>query len=278
MKNWIHTPSHPDIARYVECYWFIDRDRAGQNADFPKLNPDPSAHLIFAPAAQRYYYHAGSKEMQGQGSHWLYPHVRTLIMDHSRDFQIAAVKFHPGALYALGLDVDAPRLDDTQVVTSDTLPLHQPIEADALVARAAAEPDAFFAQMEHLLLPWFARAQADKHSKLTSAALPLLLDTPVGELGDKLYCSQRTLERSFARVTGLTLKQYQSMVRLDTLLEALYQQAEADIDWAAIAVQFGFSDQPHLIRYLKRTLGTTPGKYAKQRDFTIDIYGDFERS
>jgi len=57
------------------------------------------------------------------------------------------------------------------------------------------------------------------------------------------------------------------------MLEYLYQRDLQEIDWVELAYQFGFSDQPHLIRYLKSTIGATPNVYAKQRDLTIDIYG-----
>ncbi len=38
---------------------------------------------------------------------------------------------------------------------------------------------------------------------------------PIAKIGKSLHCSQRTIERAFLRVTNLTLKQYQSMIRLD---------------------------------------------------------------
>ena len=63
------------------------------------------------------------------------------------------------------------------------------------------------------------------------------------------------------------------MNRLEAILEFLYQREQSDIDWVDIAYQFGFSDQPHLIRYLKKQLGLTPQDYALQRGFTIDVYG-----
>ncbi|MGP1782604.1 AraC family transcriptional regulator, partial [Shewanella frigidimarina] len=47
-------------------------------------------------------------------------------------------------------------------------------------------------------------------------------------------------------------------------------------DWAALADQYGFSDQPHLIRQMKKILGVTPAGYISARDLVIDIYGDFE--
>jgi AraC-like DNA-binding protein len=128
-------------------------------------------------------------------------------------------------------------------------------------------------KLDQLLLPLIAHSHEDRHSELTRRVIPLLASTLINELADKLNCSQRTLERSFLKVTGLTLKQCQAMHRLETILEYLYQRKHSDIDWADIAYQFGFSDQPHFIRYLKQQINVTPKSYVQQRGFTIDVYG-----
>ncbi|WP_348650709.1 hypothetical protein [Thalassomonas sp. RHCl1] len=53
----------------------------------------------------------------------------------------------------------------------------------------------------------------------------------------------------------MTLKQCQPINKLEALLEHLYQRDIGDIDWVETSYQFGFSAQPHLIRYLKSQLG-----------------------
>ena len=128
-------------------------------------------------------------------------------------------------------------------------------------------------QLDALFLSWLNNSREDQHSERTRKALTLLDETPISELGSMLHCSQRTVERSFSRVTDLTLKQYLTMNKLDILLEYLYQRDANDIDWVEIAYQFGFSDQPHLIRHLKKQIGLTPKIYAKERGLTIDVYG-----
>jgi len=65
-------------------------------------------------------------------------------------------------------------------------------------------------------------------------------------------------------------------VNFEELLDYLHLQTNTSINWVEIAAQFGFSDQPHLIRQLKNTIGHTPGNYIKQRDLTIDVYGNFD--
>jgi methylphosphotriester-DNA--protein-cysteine methyltransferase len=130
--------------------------------------------------------------------------------------------------------------------------------------------------LDELLSPWLVNSIEDNHSDLIRRVLPLLADKPIKTLGKALSCSQRTLERSFLKVTGLTLKQCQSMNKLEAILAYLYQRPASEVDWVDIAYQFGFSDQPHLIRYLKQQIDLTPKNYAQQRGFAIDVYGGVE--
>jgi AraC-like DNA-binding protein len=74
---------------------------------------------------------------------------------------------------------------------------------------------------------------------------------------------------------GLSIKKYQSMLKLEQMVLALYQEP-GPVDWAAFSQRFGFSDQSHLIKQLKQQIKRTPNRYLSQRDLTIDIYGDFE--
>ncbi|KEI72921.1 helix-turn-helix domain-containing protein [Endozoicomonas elysicola] len=275
MINWKQPPDSAQIAQYVECYWFLEKQTGVQSHPFPKLNPDPAGHLIIAPADQTYRYNVSQRFMVGKGSHWLFPHSQTYQMDHTKPFSMIGIKFHIGALYSLDITPEQPVLD--QVVNVDLNRQFHPeaVSTTDLLHKSKLEIGYCVTLLDEWLMPWLSKAHQDKHSKLTRAALPLLSSHSITDIGDLLHCSQRTLERSFSRVTGFTLKQCQSMNRLETMLEYLYLNREMDINWGDIACQFGFSDQPHLIRYLKRAIGETPGEYARLRDLTIDIYGAF---
>ena len=273
MINWKHSPKNTLVTQYVECYWFLEKKTKIPGYEHPKLNPDPTGHLILTPADQPYQYDINNPSASGKGSHWLFPHTQTYLMDHSHQFMLLGVKFHTGALYSLNINPHSCILNTVTGIDGKALLGSDAFNEDALLNTAQLEPEHCVDMLDDLLTPWLSKASQDKHSKLTESALALLLDTPIADMGTSLNCSQRTLERSFSRVTGLTLKQCQSMNRLEAMLEYLYLNSEADIDWLDIACQFGFSDQPHLIRYLKREIGETPGEYARLRDLTIDIYG-----
>jgi AraC-like DNA-binding protein len=276
MIRWLEPSKLSAVAKYIECYWYLEKDT--ETNERPKLNPDPCAHLLLMSAEQTYHYESKSelnnKTYQGKGSHWLYPYCKTIELEHAKVYSCIGIKFKVGALYSLQqLNFEQTLLDTVQSIHFDDIKGSASISETALLAKASTLPDECCAMLDELLLTILASCIEDKHSELTRRALPLLADQPIKELGETLSCSQRTLERSFLKVTGLTLKQCQSMNKLDAILEYLYQRPSSDIDWVDIAYQFGFSDQPHLIRYLKQQIELTPKNYAQQRGFAIDVYG-----
>ena len=278
MKNWKISPKDSYVANYVECYWFLEKTVADNGPSFPKLNPDPAGHFIIACPQQRYRYEQNSSSITGYGSHLIFPHSKTILIDHSQPFLIIGIKFHVGALYSLNFSNTKTDLD--QIIGTESgkiLKLEACIGSD-LLAQVTDQPEKCSALLNERLMPWLLDSHEDKHSKLVRNALQINSNVPISEMGEALNCSQRTLERSFSRVTGLTLKQYRSMNRLEAILNYVYKLDSSDINWSDVAAKFGFSDHPHLIRHLKSSIGSTPGNYAKQRDLTIDAYGSFEET
>jgi AraC-like DNA-binding protein len=301
MIHWLKSPKNLEIAKYIDCYWFLEKLPNTEGNDYPKLNPDPAAHLIITLPEQKFQYQSDKGVTQVEGSHWLNPYEKTYTLDHSKAFACIGIKFHVGAFYSLpklntfqgkamqtlinGIntisfnDVFLNDINLNESVLNENnlsnynLSKDDQINEHVLLELARNEPDNCCTLLDKLSLPWLLTCHEDNHSETSRRILPLLSNTAINQLGDILHCSQRTLERSFLKVTGLTLKQCQSMNRLEAILEFLYQREQSEIDWVDIAYQFGFSDQPHLIRYLKTQLGLTPLDYAQQRGFTIDLYG-----
>lgn len=276
MKNWKILPKDSYVAKYIECYWFLEKTIDDVGSSFPKLNPDPAGHLIITSPGQYYRYEQGSNSMTGYGSHLMFPHCKTIVIDHSKPFLVMGIKFRVGALYSLNLSNVQFELDQIKSVESkDLFEIDAYIESN-LLGKATDGPEKCCDFLDERLMPWLVGSYDDKHSNLVRKALQIDSNFPIARMSQVLNCSQRTLERSFTRVTGITLKQYQTMVRLEAILNYVYKLDCSNINWSEIAFKFGFSDQPHLIRRFKSTIGATPGNYAKQRDLAIDAYGNFE--
>ncbi|MDC1256010.1 helix-turn-helix domain-containing protein [bacterium] len=275
MIRWLVQPKTLEVLKYVECYWYLEKSAGG--IEHPKLNPDPSAHLIISSQNQAYQYVIKDEVYKGKGSHWLYPYSHTIKLDHAKSFACIGIKFKVGALYSLNdIPFTKALLNTVNTINLESFKTADHNCEDELLATAKRSPDKCIKILDTMLHSLLVNCYEDKHSEMTSKILPLLTDAPINKLGDMLFCSQRTLERSFLKVTGFTLKQCQSMNKLEAILEYLHQRKQCDIDWVDIAYQFGFSDQPHLIRYLKQHINLTPQNYTEQRGFTIDVYGGVE--
>jgi len=276
MKSWRLSPKIEHVAKYVECYWFLEKELHDKSFSYPKLNPYPSSHLIVSNLNSTFEYTHSDKTQNVSGSHWIFPHLKTFTMDHSAPFKIIGIKFKIGALYSLKMNNFSSKLDKVDMIDVNQLIGSRTFTPDQLLMNAAEQNQQVCNILDEVLLPWLSDCYEDKHSHLVRQIMLLLGDTAIGEIGEKLFRSQRTIERSFARVTGLSMKQVQSMIHLEEILNYLYQLNKENINWADVANKFGFSDQPHLIRHLKSSIGNTPANYALNREFTIDIYGNFE--
>ncbi|MCW8899892.1 MAG: helix-turn-helix domain-containing protein [Gammaproteobacteria bacterium] len=276
MKNWKRSPKNIHVTKYVECYWFLEKEPGDVSNNHPKLNPDPSAHLIIANTHQKYQYDLDASSKKGSGSHWIFPHLNTFTMDHSLPFQIIGIKFRVGALYSLDFAILDSQPDTVKFADINQLICFGSMNTENLLMNAMNDPQQTCDLLDEMLAPTLIKSKEDKHSELVRDILPLLKNTPIAQIGTILHRSQRTIERSFTRVTNLTLKQCISMIRLEEMLNYLYALTSEDINWSDLAARYEFSDQPHLIRYLKNSIGQTPGQYARHRDLTIDTYGNFE--
>jgi transcriptional regulator GlxA family with amidase domain len=65
----------------------------------------------------------------------------------------------------------------------------------------------------------------------------------------------RRIERHFAQHVGLSAKRFARVVRFQSVVASLSRQGP---DWAGVAIDCGYADQPHLVREFKELSGLTP--------------------
>lgn len=273
MQTWKAEPSNKIIKQFIDCYWFLQKSSQDVLEQHPKLIANPAMHLIFSAQQQAYVYSQAEQQSTGFGCHIMHPTSKSTQLHHANAFTIVGVKFLPGAAFALTELL--PHVVVNKVENFNHEALNTAIQD--YLSKGAIEQKQLLEILDNTFLSLCQHAVLGKIYRQTQCCLQLLDEgKTIKQLAEHLFCSTRTLERNFVKVTGLTLKQYQTMQRLDSLVTYLYQQGDKKHNWAEIAVQFGFSDQPHLIRYLKQQIGLSPNNYLNQRELTIDVYGDFE--
>ena len=75
------------------------------------------------------------------------------------------------------------------------------------------------------------------------------------ELARRVGASPYHLSRVFREVTGITISEYRTRLRLHAVLDRL---DEGDDDLAAVAAETGFADHGHMTRTVTRFLGAAP--------------------
>ncbi|MFH0263424.1 helix-turn-helix domain-containing protein [Vibrio barjaei] len=264
----------------IHQVWYLEVKPNEIISSPPQLIPNPRAHLLFTPPEQRYHYDNGEQVMSGQGSHLLSASEHLLLMDDVSPLKRIGITFQPDALYLLNSQ-SSELLNQCGWYDWLALRFDKPFEASLLDCVSQQEVvGCIKKQLEYLGISY----QQDKAHSLVSKALSVIAnqlssdeasELNVEQLAQDCNSTRRTLERHFRQVMGLSIKKYQSMLKLEQMVLALYQEPEF-VDWAAFSQRFGFSDQSHLIKQLKQQIKRTPNRYLNQRDLTIDIYGDFE--
>ena len=85
----------------------------------------------------------------------------------------------------------------------------------------------------------------------------------IEDLARLLDVSRRHFERRFIDLVGLTPKR---MCRITRFLNVFsYLKTCQGLDWADLAIAYGYSDQAHLIRECKFFTGHSPLSYLKNR-------------
>lgn len=78
----------------------------------------------------------------------------------------------------------------------------------------------------------------------------------IQQLRERLYITERTFERRFAKEIGVSPKQFANIIRFHSSLRQMYEKDYEHL--TDIAYGNGFSDQSHFIRTFKRYTGKTP--------------------
>jgi AraC-like DNA-binding protein len=126
----------------------------------------------------------------------------------------------------------------------------------------AATPQEALEVMEEVLLGQMTGPVAPD-PVVTAAADALSAGVSVGEAAAALGMLPRTLRRRFVADVGLTPKRFARVQRLQRVVRDL--GGPSRVDWARLAAEHGYADQPHLVEEFRQLAGVTPTEYLRSR-------------
>ncbi|TBR45017.1 AraC family transcriptional regulator [Marinomonas agarivorans] len=179
--------------------------------------------------------------------------------------------FNPLALHRLFL-IDANDITN-QFVNSDFLPFSSLLPLHEKMYQVTE-----FSQRVALCQQWlasllFSQYDENRWSQSTNYihhALTLIYQSMgtirVSQLANSVGCSSRHLNRLFQQYIGMNTKAFLQTIRLQFLCRKLYAE-KANYNqpcYSELAYEFGFSDQPHLIKQFQTQLFSTPNAFLQE--------------
>jgi len=235
----------PDVGCFVERYWIV-RWNLGDGPPYVQTTlPNPCVNLVVEPGGSRVY-----GVMTGA--------YRRVLAGNGVAF---GVKFKPAGFYPYfgkplaRLVNGAARMDEVFGPAGAELERKLPALADD--AAMVEEAEAFLRGR----LP-----RIDRNVALIDGIVEQIAADPsirkVRDLALAAGRSERTLQRLFAKYVGVGPRWVIARYRLQ---EAAHRIEEGSVDdWAALAADLGYADQPHFIRDFKSLVGKTPAEYARE--------------
>jgi AraC-like DNA-binding protein len=239
------------LAAWVECYWSI---RTSDAPGIPnRVLPDGCADLIAGIAGM-----PGPVAVGTMRTAAVYPLAGAV--------DLFGVRFHPGSALPF-LDVPLGELTDRRI------PLDQLWGAAAGGFAGVMEPTSLQARVAHAerILGDRLRSIRRPDNDLVRHAVALLRrargSVGVREAAAALGVGERRLQRAFEHAVGLGPKALARVLRFRRMLGAIdrARSAGAPMRWAALALEAGYADQPHLVREFKALAGVTPSRYTAER-------------
>lgn len=282
------TPAAP-LRPYVEHYWLIDWDLSEPYATH--VVPHPCVNLVF----QRYADRPGFGEVAGVG-------LELFAQKLTGRGRVCGVQFRPGGFRPFtperpATDWTDRRLplatvfgatDATATGTADTDTAAPDVTVDDVMGAESATPgvtaagvtaagaaaavlepddeDARVAALDAFLIPRVRAgprvlAQADLAMGLADRIRTDRTIRRVADFAQAEGMSVRALQRLFAGYVGVSPKWVLLRYRVHEALERA--ASDAEVDWAALAAELGYSDQAHLIREVSATVGVPPTAYVR---------------
>ncbi|WP_328583119.1 helix-turn-helix domain-containing protein [Streptomyces sp. NBC_00370] len=253
---------------YLEHYWLIDWDLTRPYVSH--LVPHPSVNVVF----QRFGEQEPFGEVAGIG-------LELFTQKLEGRGLVRGVQFRPGGFRPFAPQWPVSRWTGQRLPVAEALPTTEaeiatilaPAGADAGTGAGAGADDAAVAALDTYLLgvadlgepggPAEPDPQVAMAMRLADRIRTDRTVRRVASLAETEGISARSLQRLFATYVGVGPKWVILRYRIHEALERAESSEGAEVDWAELAAELGYSDQAHLVRDFTATVGVPPTAYAR---------------
>jgi AraC-like DNA-binding protein len=262
MRSYSHVPA-PPLSEFVELLWLYEGYQQPHKKE--RLLPDGSMELVvnLNEDLTRVYDPRDTGKFETlSGSVVAGPHSEFFVIDTAEQHTVAGVHFKPGGAFPF-LGMPASELRNTMVSLDDLLGALAGQLRERLLQ--AGTPRAKFWILEQTLLARAAQRLA-RHPAV-AFALNQFHEAPhtrsVADVTGQIGLSAKRFIQVFHEQVGLTPKVF---CRIRRFQRALHLTRKGQpVDWAAVAAECGYFDQPHFIHDFRAFSGINPSTYISYR-------------
>ena len=252
-----HRPS-PALAEHLECLWFLSAtDSSPATGASERVLPDGCVEWIFHLGSpfQRSAQSAGEWERQPR-SFVVGELTRFLLLQPTGDVAVMGVRFRPGGAYRF-LPFPLSDFTDSTVPTGDVWG-HEGTYLEEAVLEARNNMQRQQLVEEFLLRQLVITTPRPRFDAAVKEIIRTRGQTRVHEVANGVGWSSRQLERDFGASLGLSPKSFSRIMRFQNLLRLVGEGTLRE--WANLAIEGGYADQPHMVREFREFAGHTPAE------------------
>ncbi|SMO67998.1 AraC-type DNA-binding protein [Chryseobacterium rhizoplanae] len=246
-----------ELKNTIKCFWYNRRDYGEQQSGFTVM-PDGYAEIIFHFGSGCSISHHGT--LQALPSPFIMGLLNQPALFYAQNqLEIIGIRCFPWAVFDL-LGLSSEKTENGVHTFEHPVAKLQTILNDLItmgkIEEAVSKVEQYFLKLHSLIT-------ADSLLFKAGAAMRKNNGTiPVNQVADSAHTTVRTLERKFKQSSGHTVKDVSGVMRFEQIRNRLWHTPETSI--AALAQEFGYTDQSHLSREFKRYSGTTPAVFARE--------------
>ncbi|MEM6892723.1 MAG: helix-turn-helix transcriptional regulator [Bacteroidota bacterium] len=248
-----YKPQHSEVQKHIDHYWLLHasdflRFNSTEMFAYPGITPD----MIIVLEGQYALTYKGKRLVSDQSLLFSFIHEK-MHVDFSALQSCIIVKFKSRGISSL---LPFVRAGVDSIMIDPVLFAEDAFEGEFQRLRDHLKkcgPKRLVSELDH----WFAqRYRKENEGFMVEMSQEVSQNCDLGDIMDATGYSYSTLERYFKKETGLTPKSFQTLQRFKKVLREL--TTTKNLDWPHYVVKYGYYDQSHFIKEMKRFTGYTP--------------------